>query len=542
MRKLASLGAVLLTLTSGAAFGQSLAIDHKDVGCLVAGQYPRLDACFTPVDALARARVYFRATGTPNWYYVDMKPEAPCHSGYLPRPKKSTGKIDYYVEAVDKSFVQSRTPEFSPEIVGNATECKKKAAPGVPNANVIVGAAPGAPIVPFGFAGAGIGTGLIAAGVIGGGAAIAGTAVALNKSDTTTTTVRVTTPPVTNPPVTNPPPTTPRSNQPPIGIFDINPKNGAPPLAVTLNSCRSSDPENDPLTYSFDFGDGFTDGGANCRSTHTYDQPAGSRFTTTSCVTDNIAPHAPVCQRFNVTLAGACANNTAPSVRINSPETGQTIDRSELPFTVRGSASDAENNLATISVDAVNSSGFTERIGETTRSPFAFSWDPCKFRGDAEAIGRQGFQISNEYTLVATATDTCNASSEFRTTVFVNCFGGSNPSFNGFSRVTWRSDLGLTSATGQVVVNGTNASFPSSGQSQAVAEVKRGAENRIEAQVVSSNGAAGTWRFELLTRESFVPGSLRVIAGEVTSVSENAITFRLSGKPGDRVVFAFRGK
>ncbi len=94
-------GLILTTLTPTIALSQGLEIDHKAVGCIVVGKYPKMNACFTPAASLARSRVYFRPEGTPSWYYVDMKSDQPCFSGTLPRPgKKLVGKkIEYYVEA-----------------------------------------------------------------------------------------------------------------------------------------------------------------------------------------------------------------------------------------------------------------------------------------------------------------------------------------------------------------------------------------------------------------------------------------------------------
>ena len=91
------------------------AIDHREVKCIVAGKFPRMDACFLPAEVV-QARVYFRSEGTATWYYVDMKrvagqkgyadvnPAPGYVSGVLPRPsKKLVGKrVDYYVEASDK--------------------------------------------------------------------------------------------------------------------------------------------------------------------------------------------------------------------------------------------------------------------------------------------------------------------------------------------------------------------------------------------------------------------------------------------------------
>jgi len=106
-------------------------------------------------------------------------------------------------------------------------------------------------------------------------------------------------------------------------------------------------------------------------------------------------------------------------------------------------------------------------------------------------------------------------------------------------RIAWASELDLDGGSGQVVVNGEAAAFASRGRSAGAAVGRRGV-NRIEAQVVEAAGRPGTWRFELGTTGSLEAGSVRVIAGEVALVTESAIVFRLKGRPGERVVFAFR--
>ena len=61
------LGLVAL-LSPVALRAQGLGIDHRKVGCIVAGKYPNLKACFAPASRLARARVHFRvADGAQNW-------------------------------------------------------------------------------------------------------------------------------------------------------------------------------------------------------------------------------------------------------------------------------------------------------------------------------------------------------------------------------------------------------------------------------------------------------------------------------------------
>jgi hypothetical protein len=115
----------------------------------------------------------------------------------------------------------------------------------------------------------------------------------------------------------------------------------------------------------------------------------------------------------------------------------------------------------------------------------------------------------------------------------------SAPAFSSMSQLIWTSKLDVPGASGQVVVNETTAVFAGAGQSSGVVLGPRG-ENRIEARVLQGAGKPGTWRFELGTTSSLIPGSLRVLAGSVSELSGDAVVFRLSGRAGERVMFAFR--
>jgi hypothetical protein len=53
------------------------------------------------------ARIYFRATGTPSYYYVNLKPAAAGFSGVLPRPLKGTS-VEYQIETADASGARMR--------------------------------------------------------------------------------------------------------------------------------------------------------------------------------------------------------------------------------------------------------------------------------------------------------------------------------------------------------------------------------------------------------------------------------------------------
>lgn len=111
------------------AASASVAIDHRDVGCVVAGQYPKLEACFTPGANVGRGRVLFRAAGTDPWYYVDMSPEGPCYAAVLPKPKADLRGFEYFVDVIDKAFAETHKPDrapdqaFAPRVVKKPGDC-----------------------------------------------------------------------------------------------------------------------------------------------------------------------------------------------------------------------------------------------------------------------------------------------------------------------------------------------------------------------------------------------------------------------------------
>jgi hypothetical protein len=279
-----SVAAVVALAPSGLR-AQGVTIDHKPVGCIVAGKYPKMNACFTPSGKLARARVYFRAEeGGTNWYYVEMKSDAPCFAGILPKPKKNLigKKVLYYVDAFDQQFTENRTPDNPADVVANERDCKKDipVAPFVTNASVTV-----FPSLPAGFAAAGLATGTAvalgagAAAVVGGGVAIAASGGNDNNNTTPTTaggggTTTTTQPPPANSTTTT---TTTSTTQPASSafrpVFRISPQPpvGVEPLTVEFNMCDS---EGDNLRFRFDYnGDGSEDDGGDfhkCRTTRTF--------------------------------------------------------------------------------------------------------------------------------------------------------------------------------------------------------------------------------------------------------------------------------
>ena len=270
-------GLILTAVTPTIALSQGLEIDHKAVGCIVVGKYPKMNACFTPTANYAKGRVYFRPEGTPTWYYVDMKSDQPCVTGILPRPgKKLIGKhVEYYLEGQNRAYVPSRTEGYAPIVVKSAQECKKNipVAPFLNNATVAV-----FPSVPAGFVGGGIGTAAVV-GIVGAGAAVATTAavVSSNNNDNTTTTIASSVNTTTLPTVTTTLITTTtlvtKVNHAPNAVLRVkpDPPQGVGPLTVIFDMCGSSDPDpGDTLKYFFEFGDGNMTSGSSCVESHTY--------------------------------------------------------------------------------------------------------------------------------------------------------------------------------------------------------------------------------------------------------------------------------
>ncbi len=108
----------------------------------------------------------------------------------------------------------------------------------------------------------------------------------------------------------------PSGNQPPVAVASANTNYGPAPLTVQLSSAGSSDPENQPLTYSWNFGDG-TPNSTNANPSHTFNttNSAPITFTVTLVVTDKT--NASATNRVLISV-----NNTPPQVTITSPVNG----------------------------------------------------------------------------------------------------------------------------------------------------------------------------------------------------------------------------
>lgn len=127
-------------------------------------------------------------------------------------------------------------------------------------------------------------------------------------------------------------------NLPPIATATQSVQYGTTPLNVIFNGSGSSDPENGPLTYSWNFGDGSpTSNSVN--PSHLFTAPAGvpTAYTVTLTVTDNIGQSA-------TTSLLVSLNNTPPNVSISSfPDGAFYPVGTDTTWQLTANVSDAEH-------------------------------------------------------------------------------------------------------------------------------------------------------------------------------------------------------
>ena len=100
-------------------------------------------------------------------------------------------------------------------------------------------------------------------------------------------------------------------NQAPTAVIQATPLSGPAPLTVTFSSGGSSDPDGDPITYSWNFGDGGTSTQAN--PSHTYGSIG--TFTAVLTVTDSKGA-------FSKAQVSITAGNSKPTASIDAPLAG----------------------------------------------------------------------------------------------------------------------------------------------------------------------------------------------------------------------------
>ncbi len=208
-RKASALGTVLIfaltsTLSASAQLqptprGEArVQIQHDPLTCITTVIAPEVDARMLPGQELSSSYVYFRAAGTPYFYYAIMTGTPPDQQATIPRPLPETKSVDYFVQATDKTALSRKTPDYLPPVM-REDACKVKGKiVGPEGAGLTIGLTDSKqPLLPPGFnkndiakivllTGAVV-TVAVAMQMTGGGAAAAGTSATVGGSTGTGT-------------------------------------------------------------------------------------------------------------------------------------------------------------------------------------------------------------------------------------------------------------------------------------------------------------------------------------------------------------------
>ena len=129
------------------------------------------------------------------------------------------------------------------------------------------------------------------------------------------------------------PPDQVRAIEPSSGgrMRSANPTSGPAPLNVSFSSSGSSDPEGQPLTYSWNFGDGATSTAAN--PSHTYTTPG-----TYQVALDGLGRR----QHFDFAPRSRSASVSVPTATISSPTDGMQFQAGDV-ISYRGDGTDPDD-------------------------------------------------------------------------------------------------------------------------------------------------------------------------------------------------------
>jgi glucose/arabinose dehydrogenase len=130
-------------------------------------------------------------------------------------------------------------------------------------------------------------------------------------------------------------------NSAPVIQASVSPTSGKAPLVVTASASKSYDPDGQPVSYLWDFGDGTTS--TEPEGAHVY--PSAGTYEVTITVTETTAPFASTRDSFTVR-----SGQTAPVAQINEPLPGTTFAIG-VPITFSGTATTDYPERLTLSWD-----------------------------------------------------------------------------------------------------------------------------------------------------------------------------------------------
>ena len=110
---------VVVGTLAGTAGAEPPVLEHQPSPCTVPAKAVSLCATITDDSQVAKARIYFRASGEKYWHVVDMAFGGISFCGTLPAPVQKTQAVEYYVQAIDDEFDTQRTSTYQLRVQGD---------------------------------------------------------------------------------------------------------------------------------------------------------------------------------------------------------------------------------------------------------------------------------------------------------------------------------------------------------------------------------------------------------------------------------------
>ncbi len=104
--------ALVLVTAALAVANDPPAVDHQPALCTIPDKALSLCAAVSDDGNVAVARIYFRREGEGYYSFVNMGFTGVSYCGTLPAPRERAKTIEYYVHAVDDTYLPQRTSTF----------------------------------------------------------------------------------------------------------------------------------------------------------------------------------------------------------------------------------------------------------------------------------------------------------------------------------------------------------------------------------------------------------------------------------------------
>ncbi len=467
---------VCLSLASATAANAQPRIEHAGIECIEPGRFAVVLSGIDPENDVQIAKVYFRSSLYPDFYYVEMTREGDRFMGILPQVSPVTPEVVYYLEAVDMVFESARSPEFlaavedceddpagayftgsDPGIVVGATTAMSSALPPGFSAIGILGTITAAGV--SSGVGGGVGAGLVVAAAAG-AAGAAGAVVATSQGESSTTTVAATAPSTS----------VATTSAPPAGA--PSPSTTTSPPATTTTSPSTS---------------------------------TSTSSTTSSTTTTTSAPTLDA-SCFTVQVLGDC------KVRLDATCVSPPVDRYDWVL-------DTQSRFSTVSVpDGPASFDYRWNDEDCDEDGSTLSFTLTVYRGSVTSSATKSIYVPGNDLKVIPGERLV----PLRISALLEL---SSAGERGKARIE------LDGLAVQPVV--------SSGEQVELRADAATGKREIISVVVGGRGEPGLLRFDLSATSELISGTLRATEGSVLTLGPQSITFRLAGHPGERARFTF---